>query len=449
MNDSACNKRPPEAVTPNTPPQSATVLPARKVQKTLAFGTPDDDSEGICRHASPTPFKLRNIKWDYVDTRRTNDDIHSSIPLNPIVKCFMDTRPFQRLRDVKQLGTAEKVYMNCTHSRFEHSVGVAHLAGTLCYRIQQSQPSLQCTAKDVICVQLAGLLHDIGHGPFSHFYEHFVKVDLPKYLEQHPERKTLYKTYPVPGKSWTHEVASLMMMDAALEELGLQMDIDRLDEPLVQIGDGVDALSMRVHDSGDDKDYPVLTGRDMLFVKECIWGKPVPWYTSRLGPGFHGRPNEYQDWLYDIVANRHSGLDVDKIDYFARDQRRALKEAGEINKVIMEEAVVAWAPCTDSDSCHRCNGRHRSNRTPDPSNGAANASSLASSKPNHHLMICYPKKLIPECMDFFRMRFALYSKIYMHKTHEGVAAMLSDILCMAVRTFLGVPLYERSRYPTS
>jgi len=110
------------------------------------------------------PFRLTKLKAEYSDTRRTNDEIHSSIILGPVVKTLVDTPQFQRLRGLKQLGTAEFVYCNATHNRFEHSLGVAHLAKSLCEIIKSRQPGLKCTAKDVLCVELAGLCHDIGHG---------------------------------------------------------------------------------------------------------------------------------------------------------------------------------------------------------------------------------------------------------------------------------------------
>ena len=228
-----------------------------------------------------------------------------------------------------------------------------------------------------------------------------------------------------------------MMIDAALAFLGLAIDVHNLDQPLKQIGNGIDARSMRAKPevlpqhlgngeesvTAGDNDRTILTSRDWIFVKECIWGKPIPDIEAIHGPGFHGRTGEHQDWLYDIVSNRHSGLDVDKVDYYARDRRRALREAGEIDKVMIEEAIVAWAPCTDPKSCFRC----RFHKT--------SASSPAKLQ-NKHLMICYPDKMIGASMNFFKTRFELHSIIYKHKTNVGVAYMISDILCLADPHFL-------------
>jgi hypothetical protein len=103
-------------------------------------------------------YQVRSLTALYRDNRRTNDEIHSSINLGPIITCIIDTPPMQRLRGLKQLGCAEYVYMNVNHNRFEHSLGVASLAETLCRKICTQQPSLLCTEKDILCVQLAGMI---------------------------------------------------------------------------------------------------------------------------------------------------------------------------------------------------------------------------------------------------------------------------------------------------
>ena len=57
--------------------------------------------------------------------------------------------------------------MSTNHTRFEHSLGVAWLAEQTLVHLQKQQPRLGITKKDILCVNLAGLLHDLGHGPFS------------------------------------------------------------------------------------------------------------------------------------------------------------------------------------------------------------------------------------------------------------------------------------------
>lgn len=358
------------------------------------------------KYKSDRRFILKKLTGDPHDFTRTNDEVHQSIDLCPVMKVFVDTEPYQRLRHVKQLGAAHLVYSSADHNRFQHSIGVAFLAREMCSRIKSKQKSLGTTDKDVLCVTLAGLLHDIGHGPYSHIYEMFrAEVNSEKESDSMLQKEYDKRQLPYVKQDWSHEDSSLLMIDAALESLGLQIDAENLDEPLKQIGDGIDALSMRVFNvdgSSDNKgSESILTSRDLIFVKECIFGKPLPGSNQLIG-----RLEPHKEWLYDIVANRHNGLDVDKVDYFARDERRSLAQAGKINIQILNDAIVAKANCSRSD-CQKCNSGQK------------------------HYMICYPQKCVEEVMSFYRFRFKMHCTVYQHKTSTAASAMLSDIMKQA------------------
>ena len=354
---------------------------------------------------------VRRRKLEPEDSR-TNDEIHGTIRFCPVMKAVIDTPPFQRLRYLKQLGNSNNVYMCANHSRFEHSIGVARLAQRVCEGIKSRQPSLPCSSVDILCLKLAGLFHDLGHGPFSHVFEVFVKERFPLYFKTlDEETQALYQDFPLVPRNYGHEEMSLLLIDECLASLGLSIDLDNLDGPLKEIGDvgGVDATSMHSYEN----DGQILTSRDLVFVKECIWGKPIPHICGALGmKGFIGRPGWEKEWMYDIVANRHSGLDVDKIDYFARDAKRCYGD-GRIDEVVVEEAVVAWGDCTTKEgSCEICRDRTR------PHCGK-------------HLMICFPDKMTKATINFFNRRFELHSTIYYHKTTRGLGHMVCDILCKA------------------
>ena len=127
------------------------------------------------------------------------DPIHGFISVSPLLQLFIDTPEFQRLRDLKQLGATYFVYPSATHTRFEHSIGVSHLAGQLLENLKKTHPQLGITKNQIELVQLAGLLHDIGHGPFSHLYDDYI-IDSTD--EDHEIRginifKNIIKTNPV------------------------------------------------------------------------------------------------------------------------------------------------------------------------------------------------------------------------------------------------------------
>jgi HD superfamily phosphohydrolase len=103
------------------------------------------------------------------------DPIHGYIHVSDLERQLMDTLPLQRLRRVKQLVFADYVYPGANHTRFEHSLGVMHLAGVL----GRSLP-VGMAEEEVEMVRLAGLFHDLGHGPFSHTFEQVLVKRLNK-----------------------------------------------------------------------------------------------------------------------------------------------------------------------------------------------------------------------------------------------------------------------------
>src|SRR5205823_3369783 len=77
---------------------------------------------------------------------------------------LLQTNAIQRLRGIRQLAMASLVYPGAVHTRFDHTLGVMHIAGLM-------SRSLSLDSDETELVELAALLHDIGHGPFSHVSE--------------------------------------------------------------------------------------------------------------------------------------------------------------------------------------------------------------------------------------------------------------------------------------
>ncbi len=103
------------------------------------------------------------------------DSIHGDIHLNAIELRVVDTASFQRLRHLKQLGMAQATYPNATHTRFAHSVGVL---GIMEHVTRVAKHELSLSDEEVEDIRLAGLLHDVGHYPYSHLMERIDKVQL-------------------------------------------------------------------------------------------------------------------------------------------------------------------------------------------------------------------------------------------------------------------------------
>ena len=106
------------------------------------------------------------------------DPIHGFIKLSERERDLIDTEVFQRLRRIRQLALTSLVYPGAVHTRFDHSIGVMHIAGRICQRLQELNPE-RISDEDVDRVRLAALLHDVGHGPFSHVSEHLLDKYAP------------------------------------------------------------------------------------------------------------------------------------------------------------------------------------------------------------------------------------------------------------------------------
>ncbi|KAL2498306.1 HD domain-containing metal-dependent phosphohydrolase family protein [Abeliophyllum distichum] len=193
-------------------------------------------------------------------SKHVHDNVHGNIHLSPLFLKFIDTEQFQRLRDLKQLGMAHMVYPGAVHSRFEHSLGVYWLAGEAVHKLKIHQGlELGIDHFDVQTVKLAGLLHDVGHGPFSHLFE----------------REFLPMVHK--GSEWSHEQMSVDMVDHIVDEHHIEIDSETIKR-----------------------------------VKEMI-----------LASSKHATTKSTREkhFLYDIVANGRNGIDVDKFDYIVRDCR--------------------------------------------------------------------------------------------------------------------------------
>ncbi|MCK4498314.1 HD domain-containing protein, partial [Candidatus Bathyarchaeota archaeon] len=113
------------------------------------------------------------------------DPVYGYVYLSESEKNLVDSFPMQRLHRLRQLAGAEYVYPGANHTRFEHSIGTMHLAHRLTDNPNLSQHLDEGEMEMIHC---AALLHDVGHGPFSHVFEHL----LEKFLNQTHEEMTAW-----------------------------------------------------------------------------------------------------------------------------------------------------------------------------------------------------------------------------------------------------------------
>jgi len=109
------------------------------------------------------------MKKNYLDII---DPIHDFIRVYEHELSLIDNPIFQRLRRIRQLSGAHLTYPAAQHTRFEHSLGVMHIASQAGHALHEKEI---IKSDDIEILRLSGLLHDIGHGPFSHLFEEIIQ----------------------------------------------------------------------------------------------------------------------------------------------------------------------------------------------------------------------------------------------------------------------------------
>ncbi|XP_011364888.1 deoxynucleoside triphosphate triphosphohydrolase SAMHD1 isoform X1 [Pteropus medius] len=290
---------------------------------------------------------IKQLSQTYVDKRKViNDPIHGHIEFHPLLIRIIDTPQFQRLRYIKQLGSAYYVFPGASHNRFEHSLGVAHLAGCLVRALSERQPELELSERDILCVQIAGLCHDLGHGPFSHMFDgRFIPL----------ARQDV---------QWTHEQGSVDMFEHLINSNGLRTVME---------------------------EHGLILEEDIYFIKEQITG-PLESPVKENSWPYKGRPKE-KSFLYEIVANKRNGIDVDKWDYFARD----CHHLGIQNNFDYKRCIMFARVCKVGEQMH----------------------------------ICSRDKEAGNLYDMFHTRSSLHRTAYQHKVGNIIDTMITDAFLKA------------------
>lgn len=219
--------------------------------------------------------------------KEINDAIWGTIKVSPLEVVVLDCPLVQRLRLVRQLGVVHWVYPGATHSRFEHTLGVLHQAQQLTNAINQASGQGPAAApidshKSAL-VRLCAILHDIGHGVFSHVSEHAIarRVELKIALQAFAREQQVSKI------QLSELIAYHLVSSPAFQDM---------------LAVAFDTLGNIVSHTGGSRDAASLVANK---VQRAIVGQHI---------------DEQVPLLHEIITGP---FDADKLDYYARDARHA------------------------------------------------------------------------------------------------------------------------------
>ncbi len=315
------------------------------------------------------------------------DNLHGSIVLSLLENLVISHAALQRLRRVRQTSFLYLAFPGATHSRFEHSLGVLHLAATTWRKLYDNQkqlakmlavlPDYRVLEQNNSCrllpplevldalftspyiaqaLRLAALLHDVGHPPFSHSGERLLpqikdiiahNPDLPPYLQEFLHLRLARRTMP------DHEVFTVLLADKILQEIyaeheHLQLCVHPQDVASIICAD------IAPHAGSEIERYGInVLGRELL----------------------------------------SSDLDIDRMDYLLRDSRECGVSYGVFDFARILDSLALYHDDAD-DKMHLC----------------LKFSGLAA------------------CEDYLQARILMHTQIYFHKSPVAAEAMLQNLV---------------------
>jgi HD superfamily phosphohydrolase len=164
------------------------------------------------------------------------DPVHGNISVtDPTVFALIQSPEFQRLRRIRQLGTSFISYPGAEHTRFAHSLGVYHLMDRVLHHLTERE-IVQIDPEEYALACCAALLHDIGHGPFSHLFEKLSGLHHETWVERiigSPETG-IFQLLASRNPEWPSRITSIIAgtwggPPFVKELISSQLDVDRMD----------------------------------------------------------------------------------------------------------------------------------------------------------------------------------------------------------------------------
>ncbi len=304
------------------------------------------------------------------------DPVHKTIVASSEERKVVDHPLFQRLRRIKQTAFLNLVFPGATHDRFSHSLGAMHLAGLVFDQIADEfsttfgPRAFQPNQKDYFrrLVRLGALLHDVGHGPFSHSLEGVTRAGRPI----HPTRKELFEKGDIPGH-WL-DTKGVAVKDAWLSKVSQHEEFSI-------------AIIARMADA--DGRIGGLMAQDVASLV-VDWIVPTEEFNSmnKLGPS--GKWS-LKNALKALVSGE---IDCDRMDYLLRDSHYTGVPYGQYDREMLIGNIV-WRP--------------------DPM------------KPGQ-LCVAIKRKALHAFEDFLISRYHMFLQVYSHKTVVGFDVVLENAL---------------------
>ncbi len=184
-----------------------------------------------------TPYKYRLLPMEKV----FRDPVHNYIHVqHQVILDLINSKEVQRLRRIKQLGTSSFTFHGAEHSRFTHSLGVYEISRRICdifsrnFSIEKIGPS-GWDDRERLVTLCAALLHDIGHGPYSHTFEHIFQTNheaITVEIITSPETE-VYQILNRVEEGFPEKVASVIQKTypnpQVVQMISSQIDADRMD----------------------------------------------------------------------------------------------------------------------------------------------------------------------------------------------------------------------------